>query len=90
MIDSNNFIKNNLNAYQNVNMNQNNNNNFANPILQNKNNQIYQYYKNIKPGTQILSSSQMNINNMYTNITEQFIIPKKLNLLLITWNVRGI
>ena len=86
--DSNNFNKNNLNAYQNVNMNQNNN--FANPFLQNKNNQINQNYKNLKPGTQILCSRQMNINNMNTNLNKQFVIPKKLNLLCITWNVGGI
>jgi len=71
-------------------MNQNNNNNFANPFLPNKNNQINQNYKNLKPGTQILSSRQMNINNINTNLNQQFVIPKKLNLLCITWNVGGI
>ena len=80
--DSSNFNKNNLNAYQNVNINQNNNN-FANPFLQNKDNQKNQ---NFKASTQIISSKHRN-NNMNLNNPSY---PKKLNILCITWNVGGI
>ena len=83
--DSNNFNKNNLDAYQNVNINKNNN--FANPFLQNQSNQNN---KHLRPGTQIHSARQIN-NNMNINMNlNKPSIPKKLNILCITWNVGGI
>ena len=83
LTDSSNFNKNNLNAYQNVNITQIKNNNFANPFAQNN---------NMKPKTQIMNSGSrynMNIanNNMNMNTSS---IPKKLNILCLTWNVGGI